>query len=104
MTIVSSCGTAAGKQGDLSMKNLKIISCVAGLGLALVAGQAKAANIYDITTGTNDGWVSTYDNAGAGTVVLSGAQPRNGLGSAKFDTTGAADRSRLGTFGSFGAL
>ena len=82
----------------------KLIACVAGLGLTLVSSQTKASTIYDITTGTQDGWVSTYVNAGAGTVVLSGAQPRSGLGSAKFDTTGTADRSRLGTFGSFGAL
>jgi hypothetical protein len=74
----------------------------------LIGNQAMGANIYDITTGAEDHWISTYDNAGAGTVVLSGAQPRSGLGSVKFDTTGAGDRARLGTFpnpgNNFGSL
>jgi hypothetical protein len=87
----------------MSVKS-KLMAAVAGLGMIAFSGQAMASNIYDITTGTQDGWISTYDNNGTGTVALSGAQPRSGLGSVKFDTFGTNDRGRLGTFGNFGTL
>src|SRR5690242_4020382 len=83
---------------------IKLLAFVAGLGLAVVSGQTKASTIYDITTGTEDGWISTYDNAGAGTVVLNSEQPRSGSGSVKIANTGINDRGRLGTFGSYGHL
>jgi hypothetical protein len=85
------------------MKTKGMLKLVA-MGLAaLIGSQSGASTIYDITTGSQ-GWFSTYDNAGAGTVAISTAQPRSGNASVKFDTTGTLDRARLGSFGSFGTL
>jgi hypothetical protein len=86
------------------LAKLKQIGCIAGMGLALLSTQANAAVVNDITTGSQQGWISNYDNAGTGTVAISSAQPRSGNGSVKFDTFGTLDRARLGTFGNFGTL
>jgi hypothetical protein len=91
------------KEMDSNMKTRGMLKIVAMGVAALISSQAGAAVVQDITSGSQ-GWFSTYDNAGAGTVAISAAQPRSGNGSVKFDTTGTPDRARLGSFGSFGAL